>query len=398
MSRWSKEELETALNSITKLLNERVFGVVSDYLKLYPERRAEINCAFPFPRMIRVGLLKKHLVIEYCGPEDNGSEVVTAQGVDWPSCGIEDFLDIDLKHEMVDVLTFDGPIQNMSFFLGKSIEHLTDYFYDLTQIPYELICMNAMIDFENIDRYTYISNTTFFWTTNKDLLKIRKIDFMEIIPFTENGEVFFYNEESIKELAKCIIHKKVPKYNIKLHEYLNEFIELINLQDTGEVEITDFLAKHPVILQYAFGINELNPQILLEWQYVTKNSNLKPDFMPRRMDGYCDIMEFKRPHLNGKYMVGTNERRQPSYQIDSAVAQINLYGEWCSQKVNAVWLENKYQIKVCNPIKYLIIGHSKDFKAEDRRKLREERNIVIYTYDEFIEMARCQIYRYKQIT
>ena len=30
--------------------------------------------------------------------------------------------------------------------------------------------------------------------------------------------------------------------------------------------------------------------------------------MPERMDGYCDIMEFKMPHLDGKCIVGTNER------------------------------------------------------------------------------------------
>lgn len=30
--------------------------------------------------------------------------------------------------------------------------------------------------------------------------------------------------------------------------------------------------------------------------------------MPERMDGYCDIMEFKMPNLDGKCIVGTNER------------------------------------------------------------------------------------------
>lgn len=32
--------------------------------------------------------------------------------------------------------------------------------------------------------------------------------------------------------------------------------------------------------------------------------------MPERMDGYCDIMEFKMPHLDGKCIVGTNERTE----------------------------------------------------------------------------------------
>ena len=394
MSRFSKEDLSKVINSITNLLNEEVFGVINDFLELHPDRRAEINCAFPFPKLIRIGLLKKHMVIEYCGPEEKESDLISVQGEDKPLYGIEDFLEMDLKHEVVNRFKCNEPIENMSFFIGRSVEHLTDYFYDWTQVPYECICMNGMIDFDSIENYTYISNSTFFWTTNQDILKIRRVDFMEIIPFTEEG-IAYYDEKTIGVLTKLIIEKRVPQYNVKLHKYLNEFIELINLQDTNEVEITNFLTKHPEILQYAFGINKLNPQVLLEWQYDSKENNLKPDFMPQRMDGYCDIMEFKMPHLSTKFMVGTNERKHPSYLIDSAVAQVNKYSEWCSQKVNTMWLEDTHKIKVCNPIKYLIIGHSNELEAEERRKLREERNIVIYTYDEFIEMARYQIYRYR---
>ena len=81
-------------------------------------------------------------------------------------------------------------------------------------------------------------------------------------------------------------------------------IGLINLQETNEVDITE----HPEILQYAFGMNKLNAQTLLKWQYQTQDKDLKPDFMPERMDGYCDIMEFKMPHLDGKCIVGTKER------------------------------------------------------------------------------------------
>lgn len=41
------------------------------------------------------------------------------------------------------------------------------------------------------------------------------------------------------------------------------------------------------------------------------------------------------------------------------------------------------------------MGHSQDFTAEQRRKLREQRNVTILTYDEFIGMTRYQIYRYR---
>ena len=49
---------------------------------------------------------------------------------------------------------------------------------------------------------------------------------------------------------------------------------------------------------------------LLKWQYQTQDKDLKPDFMPERMDGYCDIMEFKMPHLDGKCIVGVRSTEQ----------------------------------------------------------------------------------------
>lgn len=50
MSRFSKEDLSKVIN----LLNEKVFGVINDFLELHPDRRAEINCAFPIPKLIRI--------------------------------------------------------------------------------------------------------------------------------------------------------------------------------------------------------------------------------------------------------------------------------------------------------------------------------------------------------
>lgn len=394
MSRFTEDEVKTITTNVMTLLNEDVFGTIYDFLQIHPEKRNTLNCAFPFPKNVRIGLLKECLVIEYYGPEEVDSDILSIQGQDYPQYGIEDFLGLDLSHEIINKFAIGEPIENMTFFLGDSISYLTDYFYDLTQMPSEMICMNGMVDFESIKTNSYISNTTFFWTNADNELKIRKIDFMEIIPFSEEG-VIYYDKSTISKLAELIMGLHVPQYNVQLHKYLNELIELINLQETNEVDITNYITEHPEILQYAFGMNKLNAQTLLKWQYQTQGKDLKPDFMPERMDGYCDIMEFKMPHLDGKCIVGTNERKQPSYQVDSAIAQINKYDEWCSQKINTDWLEKEYNMKVFKPNKYLIMGHSSDFTAEDRRRLREERNIIIYTYDEFIEIARYQIYRYR---
>jgi hypothetical protein len=92
-------------------------------------------------------------------------------------------------------------------------------------------------------------------------------------------------------------------------------------------------------------------------------------------------------------MVGTPERRHPSFEIDTAISQLDTYEEWCSQKINTDWLEQTKNIKILHPRRFLIIGHSKDFSKEDRAKFRNIRDTTVFTYDQFIEMTRFQLYR-----
>ena len=117
--------------------------------------------------------------------------------------------------------------------------------------------------------------------------------------------------------------------------------------------------------------------------------------MPTGIDGYADIVDFKLPILKSKPIVGNSTRSHPSFEIDSALAQVDEYEEWCSQEINQQWLFNTKNIRVKYPRKYLIIGHSKNFSPEDRQILRKRRDASIITYDELIAMARFQLYRLK---
>lgn len=134
--------------------------------------------------------------------------------------------------------------------------------------------------------------------------------------------------------------------------------------------------------------HELHPETTLEWQYETDREDLRPDFMPVKMDGFADIVEFKLPWLKGKPVVGPATRTKPSAEVDTALAQIDEYEEWCAQDVNRRWLEEEKGIRVHAPMTYLVIGHQSEFTAEDRQRFRKRRNAIIVTYDEFVEMAR----------
>jgi hypothetical protein len=389
------EDVEKFIESLSEKLNDEVFSYIYRTLEQNPKIREHLNPAFPFPKILRIGILEKHLVIEYVGPNNESEDSYLTQGVYQPEWDIFKFLDIDLSHLSIPTIPVFSNLENMSFFNGKSVEYLMDYFYDITKLPFDFLTMNGMFDLNTIQEPTFISNTTFFWTDEFDHLKIRHLDFVEIIPLDEEGNVYYHSDEFIAEFGKFIVSYPVPNFDSNAHHQLNSFIELINKSETIETDITSFLDKNSVILQLAFGANKLNSETLLEWQYETDLDNLKPDFLPERMDGYCDILEFKLPYLKSKPIVGKSERSHPSYEIDTAIAQIDTYEEWCSQKVNTTWLEETKGIKILHPRRILVIGHSKEFSKEERAKLRATRNTTVFTYDEFIELVRYQLYRIK---
>ncbi|MEA5140708.1 Shedu anti-phage system protein SduA domain-containing protein [Arcicella rigui] len=389
----TKKELNTFLQSTTNKIKDNVLSKVYDQLALQPGLRANLNPAFPYPHKLRVGIINNCLAVEYIGPNNDNEDNFNYEGVYNEYLDVYDFLGVEIKHLKCISLPIQTNIENMSFFLGDSMTYLTDYFYDLTQLPYEYLQFDGFVDFSKPTEPIFVSNTNFFWTDEEGLLKIKHIDFLEIFPRDEEGNVYYQDTSALDNFANFIINYKVPTYKTELHGILNEFIELINLRDVSEPQITKFLSDNPKILQLAFGVNELNPEVLLKWQYNTDKDDLKPDFLPIRMDGYADLMEFKLPYLKRNPMVGTPERRHSSFEINTAISQLDTYEEWCSQKINTDWLEQNKNIKILHPRRFLIIGHSKDFLKEDRAKLRNKRNTTVFTYDEFIEMTRFQLYR-----
>lgn len=389
----TEQQLKDFLQTTTDEIKDNVLSKIYDVLVLHPELRSNLNPAFPYPHKLRVGIIDNCLAIEYIGPNNDKSNDFVSEGIYNENLDVYDFLGLEIKHLKAINIPVQTNIENMSFFLGDSMTYLTDYFYDLTQLPFEYLQLNGYVDFSKPTSPIFVSNTTFFWTDDEGRLKIKHIDFLEIFPRDQQGNVFYHDPKALDHFANFLLLYKVPTYKTKLHGILNEFIEFINLPDVTEPQITKFLSDNPEILQLAFGVNELNPQVLLEWQYDSGKENLQPDFLPIRMDGYADLMEFKLPYLKSNPMVGPAVRNHPSFEIDTAIAQLDTYEEWCSQKINTDWLEVTKKIKILYPQRFLIIGHSKDFSKEDRARLRNIRNTTVFTYDEFIEMTRFQLYR-----
>ncbi|MFZ2655459.1 MAG: Shedu anti-phage system protein SduA domain-containing protein [Victivallales bacterium] len=387
------DEFENFIFRLTGNLNDSVFNVIYTALSINPRLRETLNPAFPFPKLLRIGVLNKCLAVEYQGPEVKEEEQFKSEAIYQPNYSVFDFLGIEMSHLKTPTLPITDNVFDFSFFCGHSITYLTEYFYDFTQGPSNYMMVNGFIDLNDPKQSHVVSNTTYFWSDPGGGLKIRHIDFLELIPLDENENVLYHTEESYAVFAESIMRTRLPLYQVKLHGILNSFIELVSLPGISEPVITHFLEQNPEILQLAFGANQLNPQVMLIWQYDAGKPNLKPDFLFQRMDGYCDILDFKLPDLKSEPIVGTATRQHPSSEIDTAIAQLNEYELWCSQEINRNWLKEAKGIKIHDPVKYLVIGHSSDFSASDRQRLRSTRNTFVFTYDEFIEMARYQLYR-----
>lgn len=134
--------------NITRELNDIVFRGINEALVNNPTIREHINPAFPYPKELKIGVLKNCLAVEYVGPEILDENKFETIGIYQPNQTLFNFLDIDLSHLNAISLPIDQNVENMSFFLGDSITYLYDYYYDITQIPSELIQLNGYLNFE----------------------------------------------------------------------------------------------------------------------------------------------------------------------------------------------------------------------------------------------------------
>ena len=77
-------------------LNDFTFRKIYDSLLNNPDIRSTLNPAFPFPRVVRFGLLREHLVVEYVGPEQQEDDFFEVKCAFYDS--FLSFLEVDILH------------------------------------------------------------------------------------------------------------------------------------------------------------------------------------------------------------------------------------------------------------------------------------------------------------
>lgn len=387
-----KAVIMEATKKVLTPLYANVFEVLQQQVEAGELDLATLNPAFPVPSDVRIAYLDKGVLIEYVSPRIDPKETIRVHTLDAGRESLLGFLGIESTVKMAPRLYLGGPSFNTNFYIGDSIDRLNELEFDW-ETSNEFSLINGINDLDESDEYSFWSNVTCFWTDATGQLRVRRVDFMEFFPCP--GEEYYLPpiEERAIVLLNNIAVLPLPSFDSQLNAELNKLIEVIYLDNTIEPDITSFLDRNSELLELAFGAKRVHSQVLLEWQYESAMPNLKPDFLIERMDGFCDILDFKLPTLKNSPTVGIAQRRHPSYEVDSAIAQLETYETWAAQDVNRRWLQEKHGIKIMHPRRWLVIGMRDSFPDTERQRLRRTRDTEVYTYDEFIALVRYQLYR-----
>jgi hypothetical protein len=178
-----------------------------------------------------------------------------------------------------------------------------------------------------------------------------------------------------------------------LSEQRAQFINLFTIKDVSEPTIGAFLESNPLILQKAFSIKTFFHEKELQW--IEGNSNpsetgIKPDFFLKRADGYCDIMDLKKPRWDVENLTkGGHKRRRFVDYVNEGIAQLANYEDYFKFPLNQSHASEKYGIAVNQPNLYLIVGNYENLPTSEKLEaLRsQKKNLTILDYETINALA-----------
>ncbi|MGC3954055.1 MAG: hypothetical protein QM804_07370 [Propionicimonas sp.] len=157
----------------------------------------------------------------------------------------------------------------------------------------------------------------------------------------------------------------------------------------SETTIGAFLAQNRETLLAAFGATDCVIQPRLEWLDGTPSKTIIPDLFLKRLDGTWDICDLKLVLATRRTLTtGPRERRSPISPVGKGLAQLAHYAEYFTTPLNAENALRKYQIRVDNPRKILVIGSMQNFDASEvHEALRmHDQNCEVISYDSLTVM------------
>jgi len=120
-----------------------------------------------------------------------------------------------------------------------------------------------------------------------------------------------------------------------------------------------------------------------------------PDFLMERFDGYCDIIELKRP--SHPLFIEEGGKSKQSKELKNAISEVMDYIDYYSEQYSYELVHHDQN--VYKPVAKIIIGSS--LSDDHKKKLRQHNSylhrIVILTYDEVAQSAEQVIKFYREL-
>lgn len=136
------------------------------------------------------------------------------------------------------------------------------------------------------------------------------------------------------EIVRCLVNKE-KKGEISenplesFDKIITAFRTMVESEGTSEPQLQSFFEENPAFLLQGRMYRKLHPRVILQ----SPNGDLIPDFLlERTSDGFCDILDLKLP--DKQIIVGPENRKKFSSHVESAIAQVDEYGEFFNDQKN----------------------------------------------------------------
>ncbi|SDR36997.1 protein of unknown function [Pseudomonas grimontii] len=153
-----------------------------------------------------------------------------------------------------------------------------------------------------------------------------------------------------------------------------------------ETTIGEFLKLHPEIIKHAFNSDYFEYEPSLEWlehDGTCTDTEINPDLLIKREDGYFDICDLKTAKLDKKKITkASRSRRRFIDYVAEGMAQLANYREYFKYPKNAGLAKKKYGIEVNNPRLILVVGSWDNLDADEvNQACRQYTGIDVIDYD-----------------
>lgn len=215
----------------------------------------------------------------------------------------------------------------------------------------------------------------------------KPFQFIEIFgDITENNFTIEKAKSRARIYAEKWIANKLSDGKIdnvsKLRQLVEEFKNLASNEGIKEPDIERFIDEYPWIIERGLGYKRYYSQITIDEKLLSRSDHdIRPDKFLERNDGYCDVLDLKRP--DAPIIVKKLNRTHASSKLTEAEAQVDSYVNFIKEPKVREELK-KRGIKVLSPKGIVLMGRSPKSDSDSWEDVKNRLSVGAFTYDDII--------------